>query len=486
MNKSDKKNIIPRLRLVSLENTSLMRKFTVLYFFMSIVPVGLLYFLYLQVRDHGSIVIKEYDFFVLLTGAVILVAVGYFAMRSMIIKIIEITRSKRDEIRQLLGPEHAAFWDKNKNEISILAESFNEITSRLEENVHDLEVAKQTLHSVLSRVGEGLSSMENIDTFLNLILETITSALQAKTGILLLKTDGKNDLYIKTIFGVKRPKGKGTPIDPQTPLIKEIVESQQPLIIHQFIKEGPLSSLVSPPILASPLILHDDVSGIVMIGGRTGETNFDDEEKNLLQNIALQTAIALENAKLNEDIEKTYFETISALAMAVEAKDPYSRGHSDRVANFAIQIAQTLNLSPEDINTLRDAAKLHDIGKIGITDDILRKDGPLDVQETEMMKRHPEIGESIVKPVRSLRRISDIIRHHHEKLDGSGYPDGLEGNKIQLLVRIITIADIYDALTTNRPYRSSYSKEKAFATMKSMKTELDQHVVETFEHTFKQ
>ena len=205
--------------------------------------------------------------------------------------------------------------------------------------------------------------------------------------------------------------------------------------------------------------------------------DFSEEDLDLVFNLASQTAVAIENSKLNRDIEKTYFETISALALAVDAKDKYSHGHLDRVANHALMIGKRLGLDDEDLDTLRDAARLHDLGKIGIPDEILKKDSGLTDEEWVIMRRHPEIGESIIKPVRSLQHLCDLIRHHHEKLDGSGYPDRLKGEEISPLVRILSVADVYDALTTERPYRPRKSKQEAINILRSMKNHLDQDIV---------
>jgi len=468
-------------RLTPFENTSLTRKFTILYFFMSILPIGFLYFLYLQIRDRGSIVIKEYDFFVILMGMVFLVAVGYFGMKSIFGRLLGLARKERHVIAELLGPDKMSAIDLNNDELVILAESFREITSHLEENVRSLELAKRTLHSVLSKVGQGLSSMDNIDTFLNLILETVTDAMQANTGALLILDEKKNEFYFKAVAGKNTHRFRKINSEQLNDLMAKYRDARVPMILTTEAEASPLDKFFSLPILISPLVLHDNILGIIIVCGRSDPVSFDDEEKNLLMNISLQTAVAIENARLNEDAEKTYFETITALAMAVEAKDTYSRGHSDRVAQFCVMIAKEMGLGQEEILILQDAAKLHDLGKIGITDEVLRKNGPLNAQETEMMKRHPEIGEGIIKPIRSLRPLCDIIRHHHEKLDGSGYPDGLKGDQINLLVRILTVADIFDALTSNRPYRDSYVKGKAFAALYAMKDKLDPKIIGAFE-----
>jgi len=169
----------------------------------------------------------------------------------------------------------------------------------------------------------------------------------------------------------------------------------------------------------------------------------------------------------------------------VDAKDRYSRGHLERVAQYCVTIAETLNLSQEDVILLRDAARLHDVGKIGVPDELLMKPAPLEDSEMEIMKKHSEIGESIIKPVGSLRPLCDIVRHHHEKLDGSGYPDGLKGDQITLLARISAVADIFDALTTDRPYRKRFSFDEALQEMRAMKGQIDQEIVESLAATVK-
>ena len=469
----------PHLKLTSFENASILRKVTIFYFIMSIVPISVLYYLYLQVRTQGHIEITEERFSVTLFLVVLGVGVGYIAMRSMIVKIVNITSDQRANLETLLGPQRIkAIVSSSNNEIAILTQSFNEVTSRLEENIRNLELAKKTLHSVLSKVGEGLSSMDNIDNFLNLIVETVTEAMHAQVGVLLfLDQNNKDSLIIKTVYGKEFDSNKSIKMDLDG-IFTPVIHARQPMIIEKIPREGVLPSLFKAPMLCAPMMLHDQPLGIIVVCGRRSEENFDDEEKNLLQNLALQTAVAIENSQLNEDAERTYFETIAALALAVEAKDPYSRGHLERVAKYVVQIGKEVNLNRDEINVLRDAARLHDIGKIGVTDDVLSKKGPLNVEEMEMMKKHCEIGEGIIKPIRSLKSLCDLVRHHHEKLDGSGYPDGLKGPEIHTLVRILTVADIFDALTSNRPYRKPFSEEKAVEELRAMKDQVDQKFVE--------
>ena len=163
---------------------------------------------------------------------------------------------------------------------------------------------------------------------------------------------------------------------------------------------------------------------------------------------------------------KTYIDqqaksVVLSLARGIEAKHPSTDGHSERLALHAVQLGESLGLGEEDLQELRIACLLHDIGKVAVPDIILLKPGPLEAEEMEIVRQHPVIGESICSPLKSLRRVLPMIRHHHERMDGSGYPDGLCGEAIPLQARIVQIVDIYDALITDRPYRAALSPEQA-------------------------
>jgi len=208
------------------------------------------------------------------------------------------------------------------------------------------------------------------------------------------------------------------------------------------------------------MLFKDKVVGVFTISGKTSGS-YDEDDLLIVSNLASQTAIAVENDRLHADAERVYIETISALAMAVEARAPYSRGHSERVAKYSMKIAEKLGLSAHVIEDIVAAAELHDVGKIGIADDILKKPGPLNEEEWFMMRKHPVIGEGIVKPISSLSKLCAIIRYHHEWVDGIGYPDGLRSDQIPLGAKILAVADSFDAMTSDRPYRKALSLDAA-------------------------
>ncbi|MCK5259549.1 MAG: HD domain-containing protein [Candidatus Omnitrophica bacterium] len=469
---------------VSIEHTSILRKFTILFLLMSVIPTCLLYYFYVQISEKGALEITASNLNLTLTFVVLGVILGYFSMRAVLRQLVDLTNANKKALEDVLSPEKIRELSYEENEIAVLAQSFTAITDKLEENVKSLELAKRTLQSIMDKVGQGISNMENIDTFLALILETVTEAMSGKVGVLLLADKEQKDLWVKNVYGSSHDEDKvihftteeGTVFQKAAELKNSLVIDRLSGEIEEFKK---YRNLFRAPMVCAPLINKDKILGFITVSDcPTGE--FEENECNLLFNLASQMAVAIENSRLNKDMEKTYFETISALALAVDAKDKYSRGHLDRVAYYSVRIAKKMGLDDEEMQTLRDAARLHDLGKIGIPDGVLGKKGPLTDQEVDLMRKHPEIGESIIKPIHSLEHLCDIIRHHHEKLDGSGYPDGLRGDGITPLVRITTIADIYDALTSDRPYRDQFPREKACEILREMKEngQLDPDIVE--------
>lgn len=170
---------------------------------------------------------------------------------------------------------------------------------------------------------------------------------------------------------------------------------------------------------------------------------------------ALASALGTLLDQLSQEMKvgQVILTVVNSAVKAIEARDPYTRGHSDRVAAYAARLATLLGKGQQEVELLRLAAQLHDIGKIGIRDRILGKPGPLDASEWEEMRRHPVIGEEILKPIKLLTPALAVVRHHHERYDGRGYPDGLAGEAIPWSARLVAVADAYEAMTSDRPYR---------------------------------
>ena len=205
--------------------------------------------------------------------------------------------------------------------------------------------------------------------------------------------------------------------------------------------------------------------GVLTIGSATVNA-FAQVDRGFIELITLQVASAVHTALLVAELDGAEA-IIASMAKAVEAKDAYTQGHAGRVTAYALALVDAARLSPVVRDVVAHAGPLHDVGKIGVPDYVLGKPGRLTGEEFDLIKQHPVIGDEICRPLRSLRRLLAGIRNHHERYDGRGYPDGLAGENIPLEARVLAIADTYDAMTSNRPYRSGMSHKKAISILRA-------------------
>lgn len=232
--------------------------------------------------------------------------------------------------------------------------------------------------------------------------------------------------------------------------------------------------------LAVPLQRHDQVLGcLYALDKETGD--FDSADSKLLNSIANESAIYLENSRLFEDMRGLMMGLLHSLTSAVDAKDPYTYGHSERVALLSRHLSQQVGLNEHDIEQVYMAGLLHDVGKIGVPESVLQKTGKLTAEEFDAMKKHPEIGARILQDVRQIKQVIPGVLHHHERYDGAGYPMGLAGEDIPLMGRIICLADSFDAMTSNRTYRRALPLEVALAEIRRCSgTHFDPRLAEAF------
>lgn len=224
--------------------------------------------------------------------------------------------------------------------------------------------------------------------------------------------------------------------------------------LHQ-IDEHSAGSYATSSWLSVPLFIAGELFGVLNVTDKEDSTDFSDEDENVLLVLAEKTGVKLENNVLYEGIYSNLLDTLKALVSTIEAKDSYTRSHSLRVTQTALTIARHIGLSEEECESISFAGILHDIGKIGIQDSILQKKGRLTDVEYETIKKHPVIGDNIIQPLGLIEVERDIILHHHERMDGRGYPHGLKGDEISLFSRIVSLADSFDAMTSTRSYRKA-------------------------------
>jgi putative nucleotidyltransferase with HDIG domain len=278
----------------------------------------------------------------------------------------------------------------------------------------------------------------------------------------------------------------GTRLPPNVGIVGAVARDAVPLIVNDA-KADPRhygavdasTALKTRSLLCVPLTNKGHTLGVIEVVNKVNGIPFDDEDCDLLSTFAVQGAIAIENAQLYSDLRNTFADTVRIIANAVEARDPYTWGHTGRVTQLAIKTAREMGWSSEQLEILEIGGLLHDIGKIGISDTILNKPTELTEDEKNEMKRHPVVGAKMLEGVAALRPMLPCILYHQERYDGAGYPFGLRGDEIPLEARILAAVDSFDAMTSDRPYRKGLSEEQAIAEiLRNRGTQFDPDVVD--------
>ncbi|MFC1504775.1 GAF and HD-GYP domain-containing protein, partial [Spirochaetota bacterium] len=284
----------------------------------------------------------------------------------------------------------------------------------------------------------------------------------------------------KEIKEIRIPKGQGIcgwVADRKKPLVVNDVSSDK----RFFQKADKKSKFQTRSILAVPLMVKSECIGVLELINKKNYSIFTPHDTTLLTALANNVAIAIHNAQLFEDQKEMFMSVVNSFAAAIDAKDHYTHGHSERVTRYSLKIAGALDMSQEEIDKLELAALLHDIGKIGINTEVLNKPGRLSPDERAYIEKHPGIGYDIIRHIKQFENIIAFVRHHHERYDGCGYPDRLKGQQIPLHARIIAIADTYDAMTSNRPYRKRMPKKLAMHEIrKNAGTQFDKKLTNIF------
>lgn len=269
-------------------------------------------------------------------------------------------------------------------------------------------------------------------------------------------------------------------------LILDNCEEDKPLLIHENSNLRELPEAIRSLMLV-PLNIRKKVFGVLAVSVLEGDVRFSEKDLYYMSFMTNKAAYAIENIALYENIYENLFATLYAFVRAIEARDPYTEQHSNRVTRIANELCRAMGASQEEQDILNVAGQLHDIGKIGIRDDILLKPGRLTDEEFRIIKEHPVIGANIVERLGLWDREKNIIKCHHERFDGKGYPDGLAGEAIPMLARILSVADVYDAIASDRAYRRRMEEDKILQIMYGGSgTQFDVGVIDTFRSLYDQ
>ncbi|RZB34897.1 MAG: hypothetical protein SRB1_00665 [Desulfobacteraceae bacterium Eth-SRB1] len=299
---------------------------------------------------------------------------------------------------------------------------------------------------------------------------------------LLVLFDEANDKFYRKIFQIKgghsiNKEAEGDAmVESLKGFFKKVARKRDALLLNSKEQNGLYGSLI-----CAPLMIRDKVFALITVTSKDAIYNFTRKDLSYMLNITARTSLHLENKLLYESLFGSIMDTFESLVHSIHERDHYTERHSQSVTKLAINTARAMNCSACEIESLKISSLLHDIGKIAIPDKILLKEGPLTDEEYTAIKDHPIIGENILKPVILIDAERKIIRHHHERWDGKGYPDGLSGEDIPFLSRILSVADSFDAMTTDRPYRKALKTDEAIGELqRNRNIQFDKNVVDAF------
>jgi putative nucleotidyltransferase with HDIG domain len=358
---------------------------------------------------------------------------------------------------------------------SALVQELAESKQQLEQRVRELQV--------LNHVGKLLGAVLSLDEVLAEILRLANEVLKFKCcAVLLPDMDNRDFLQVRAAIGYPADVINGTRVQRGHGVTGAAYRTGLPSIVEDVTQHPDYIPGIHNGRceMACPLIARGKVLGVLDCEG-ADENGFSDQDFLLFSTFASQAAVAIRNAQIMERKQAIYYQTISSLANALEARDSYTRGHSERVTRIALNIGRRLGVGENEQDVIRQAGLLHDIGKIGITDGVLNKAAVLSQEERGEIEHHPQFGNNILGQLKFLKEASKAILHHHERFDGTGYPSGLIGPEIPLIARIIAVADSWDAMISDRPYRSALGEQEALDELLSNSgTQFDPKVVRAF------
>ncbi|HEY5533066.1 MAG TPA: HD domain-containing phosphohydrolase [Candidatus Anoxymicrobiaceae bacterium] len=376
--------------------------------------------------------------------------------------------------------------DFTQEQIDLAIATANQVAIAIEKNVLVAEMETRLKHmAAIGIVARSLTSHLDPKEQMESLLEMGCALVRADSGVVLLQEEMFDELEEQVSTG----DTEWTRTEPFEKMARWVTEHHEPLLWDEKdFRQMNVGADVDIEVgLMAPMLVRDKSIGIIAVGSSRGVEGYSKDDLEMFKNFAAQAAVSIENTQLYERLQDTYLGAIGSLAAAIEARDPYTVGHSARVTQYAVAIAESMGLNGDEVEEIRLAGLLHDLGKIGVPDNILNKPGRLSEEEYSAIKMHPALSMRIIEPLPQLGNIIPIIYHHHERFDGNGYIEGKAGEKIPLGARIIAVADSFEAMTSDRPYRSALSRGEAIAElMANSGSQFDPRVVDHFLKLLKQ
>ncbi|MDD2319700.1 MAG: HD domain-containing protein [Geobacteraceae bacterium] len=361
----------------------------------------------------------------------------------------------------------------------------------LEREIEDLSSEVIRIYeelSLIQKISGRLGNEMDVERICRLMLEEADKILSVRTLFVMLLDADRDELYTRFAIGSDGELMLGFRVPKTEGLIGHVFLQGEPVTVCDIAADGRFQlPYPAKSVLCIPLIADTKPVGMLIATDKLSGEEFWSQELQLMGIFAAEVSSALQKANLYEEINTLFLSTVEALATAIDAKDPYTYGHSRRVAELSVAIGNQLGMPKDRVRKLELASLLHDIGKIGTPESILRKPGMLKPDEYEKIKEHPAKGAEILLMITELREIVTWIRHHHEWYDGKGYPDSIAAEDIPLEARILAVADSYDAMTSDRPYRKGMPSDTVLKIMEQFaSSQFDPAILNVFERCLQQ
>ena len=373
--------------------------------------------------------------------------------------------------------------------------------SRITQSLVDLELAvidqlklRESQLGALMGIGRTINSSLGLKRVLEEVMDTLIALMRAERGFLMLRDHNSGELLVRIARGIDHINLEEESFKVSRTIVERAATSGETILTTNAQEDPRFENQVSVAayqlrsILCAPLKIKDQLIGVIYVDNRARAGIFQAPDQKLITGFADQAAVAIDNAQLfddiqakNRELEEAYQATLEGWVSALDMRDKETEGHTQRVTVLTLRLAKVMGVSDEELVHIKRGALLHDIGKIAISDTILLKPGDLTDDERELMRQHPVYAYNMLRRIEFLLPAIDIPYCHHEKWDGTGYPRGLRGEQIPFAARIFPVVDVWDALTSDRPYRHGFPLDEVRARIKADSgTHFDPRVVEAF------
>jgi HD-GYP domain-containing protein (c-di-GMP phosphodiesterase class II) len=337
-----------------------------------------------------------------------------------------------------------------------------------------IEGADKLRPELISETNKKARPVSRLTQMLEQVIRMAQTVLGVEAASILLFRDNDQELYFEAASGPVGKVLKQVKLNSHYGIAGQVARTGKPLVVNDVSRSENFHKVIdnttgfgTKSLVCAPLIVHRRILGVIEVLNKVDGTIFGEKDLDIVLSVAATTAEAIENTRLHQTVLDTFKNTIATVVSAIDAKDPTMRGHSQRVTEYTLLAGTYFSLTSEEMETLEYAAMLHDIGKLAVDSRILNKPEPLTPSEWDLVYRHPAIGAGLLKEIPFLESAAEIVLHHHERYDGQGYPEGLEGEAIPLGARLITVANAFDTMTIDRPFRPALSIEQSIKELKN-------------------